>query len=124
MVQFFRWMMNLITNLFNKTLKEGRDFEVYPGNNFTGIRIVKGRYKNVIYQYDKIAIKEEQLDIPILSFHYTIHESGDHNQEDLKNDAKFHNMIGDIAVTLLTTKAVEREPNEPDREDYPEELGI
>ena len=124
MVRFFRWMMNLITNLFNKTLKEGRDFEVYPGIDFTGIRIIKGKYKNVIYQYDKIAIKEEQLDIPILSFHYTIHESGNHNKEALKNDAKFHNMIGDIAVTLLTSKAVEREPHESDREDYPEELGI
>jgi hypothetical protein len=116
--------MNLITSLFNKTLKEGRDFEVYPGNDFTGIRIVKGRYKNVIYQYDKIAIKEEHLDVPILSFHYTIHESGNHDKEALKNDAKFHNMIGDIAVTLLTSKAVERENHESDREDYPEELGI
>jgi hypothetical protein len=124
MVRFFRWMMNLITNLFNKTLKEGRDFEVYPGNEFTGIRIVSGKYRNVIYQYDKIALKEEQLDMPILSFHYTIHESGKHSQEYLRNDAKFHNLIGDIAVSLLTSNVVEKENYESDREDYSEELGI
>lgn len=124
MVRFFRWTMNLITNLFDKTPKEGRDFEVYPGNEFTGIRIIKGKYRNVIYQYDKIALKEESIDMPILSFHYTIHESGKHSQEDLRNDARFHNLIGDIAVSLLTSNVIEKENYESDREDYSEELGV
>jgi len=124
MVQFFKWMMNLIKSLFDKTPKEGRDFEVYPGNDFTGIKIIRGKYKNVIYQYDKIALKEQSMDMPILSFHYTIHESGNHSHEHLKTDAIFHNLIGDIAVSLLTSNAIEKEKYESDREDYSEELGI
>lgn len=124
MVRFFKWMMNLIKNLLSKTPRLNRDFEIYEGDNFTAIKIIRGKYKNILYQYDEVSIKETGLDVPILSFHYTIHESGAHTHESLKKNAEFHNLIGDIAVSLLTSKVVESEKYESDREDNIEEFGI
>ncbi len=121
MGRFFRWMMSLFQK---KALKENRDYEVYPGENFTGVRILRGKYKGVIYQYDSVSIKETHWEIPVLSFHYTIHESGKFDKQELQDNNEFHTMIGDIVVDLMTNNSVEREINESNRTDYPEELGI
>lgn len=123
MGRFFRWMMSLFQK---KKLKENRDYEVYPGEEFTGIRIIRGKYKGVIYQYDSVSIKETHWEIPVLSFHYTIHESGKFTKNELRENTEFHTMIGDIIIDLMTSKSVsvERDINESNRTDYPEELGI
>lgn len=120
MGRFFRWIMSL----FQKKIKQNRDYEITVIDEDTAIKILRGKYKDIVYKYEKMSIKDDSPEMPILSFHYTILNTSNFTDMQLRDDTRFHTLIGDIIVDLLLSKAVEREKYESDREDYPEELGI
>ena len=86
----------------NKTPKKGVDYEFYnlPESDLTGIRLLKGDYREVIYLYGRVGIEEKGA-IAALQFDYKILESGNHTEESLQSDDKFVTIIGDILRELL-----------------------
>lgn len=68
------------------------------------VKILKGRWKSIIYTYGKVSIIEN-LDegTATLKFDYRIEDAGEKNKkEDLIESVKFKQFIGDILTTILS----------------------
>jgi hypothetical protein len=76
------------------TFVEKDDSEVYS------LKILDGKYKDVVYTYGVVSIKEaEDQSNATVKFDFRIEESIKH--EDLDADKKFKNLIGDILVNII-----------------------
>lgn len=93
-----------------KTPKEGVDYKLYnfPDSDVTGVHLLKGEYRNVIYCYGKVKFIEEGY-LARLSFSFEIIEPGEYDIETLKNDEKFVTIMGDILSHLILTEPVYNE---------------
>jgi hypothetical protein len=65
------------------------------------IRILKGEFKDVVYQYGKVGFDEQPDGSVYLKFVYNIVESPQ-PKADLEGDMKFKNHIGDILTTIIS----------------------
>ena len=73
-----------------------------PNVEFYGIKLLTGKYKNVLYIYGEVSIKESpELDIATLAFTYDIQESGSFEEQDLINDIEFKNYIGAVLQNIM-----------------------
>lgn len=75
-------------------------FAQKQGDDFTCLKLTEGKYKDIIYKYDKVkfAPKEnEKGEIP-LKFTYDIYLNP--NKVDVE-DIEFRNYIGDILIELV-----------------------
>ena len=75
------------------------------GDTWANICILESKYRGIIYNYGKISIPDEKnLDaegnLP-LRFEFTIIDSQNKSEEDLRNDADFKNLLCDILVEIL-----------------------
>jgi hypothetical protein len=98
-----------ISNLFRKKPKAFRENEDYIFVNFkdtdiTGIKIIAGDYRGIIYYYQKARVVEEG-EMAKLQFGYNIVNPGQYDTELLQNDDKFITMIGDILTQILMDKS-------------------
>lgn len=83
-------------------LKESVDWEyIFPEDKDTtvNIKILKGEFKDVVYQYGKVRFEKGEGDDIFLAFVYNIVESP--FEQPLETNDKFKNEIGDILVTIL-----------------------
>jgi len=65
------------------------------GDDTTGVKITKGKYKGMVWEYGKVSFKEgEELN---LSFDYAVHE----NPNKIKQSDKLHGVMGDILVEII-----------------------
>ena len=80
------------------------------------IEILTGPYKNVIYRYVKVGVKEKDDGEAVLQFIYDLLDTGDFSETTLRNDQRFTNHIGLILNHMILEIA---EPAEDDntRED-------
>lgn len=85
--------------------KQGKDFQFndFDDTDLTGIRIIAGKYIDVIYYYTNAAITEEGMGAR-LKFGYQIVQPGEHDKKDLENSEEFVTMIGDILTEIITTE--------------------
>ena len=85
-----------------KILKLNKDYEFFdmPDSDLTGIRLLVGDYRGVIYMYGSVGIEEKGV-IASLKFDYKIVNPGNHPGESLQSDDKFVTIIGDILRELL-----------------------
>lgn len=82
--------------------KEGVDYNfVIPESEDTtiGIKLLTGKYSDVVYQYGKVKFEEEKTGDIYLKFVYNIIESP--LNDDLLNE-DFKNYIGDILVDIIS----------------------
>jgi len=89
-----------------KTPIEFEDYELvdFKDSSVTGVEILKGKYKGVIYHYTGARVLQEEP-LPRLQFAYVIVDSGTHDTESLENDDEFVTMLGDILTNILTNEA-------------------
>jgi hypothetical protein len=108
--------------------KEDRDFvfvdinrEMDEGevDKVTGIHIIKGEYKGVVYHYHKARVIEEGA-LAKLQFGFTIVNPGEHNIEVLKNDTDYVTIMGDILTEIMLSKV----NDEQNRTDNPQEFNL
>lgn len=94
----------------SKMLKESIDFVFVDSDdkNVTGIHIIKGKFKDVLYHYNKVRIIEED-EIARLQFGFTIIDSGSHDPDELTNDEEFSTIMGDILRNILNAKIKDEE---------------
>ena len=73
-----------------------------PGKDFTAIKLTKGKWKNVILKYGKVAFaKDENADGTLpMKFDYDLLQVPK-GLKDVKIDKNFTNYIGDILVEIL-----------------------
>lgn len=64
---------------------------------FYGVKLITGKYKNVIVIYGKVSIKEDkENDEARLSFTYAIQDPADFDLEFLQKDEDFNNYLGAV----------------------------
>ena len=81
------------------------DYQLVESNDveFYGVKLLTGKWKNIVYIYGKVSIKEsEELDIATLSFTYNIQDSAEYEEDDLINDINFRNYIGGILQHIIS----------------------
>lgn len=85
-----------------KNPKLNKDYEFYNlvDSDLTGIRLLTGDYREVIYLYGRVGIEEKGA-IASLQFDYNVINPGNHTIESLQSDDKFVTIIGDILRELL-----------------------
>ena len=76
------------------------------GDTWANICILESKYRGIIYNYGKVSVPDENYldaegNLP-LRFEYTIIETKDVEEEDLRKDPDFKNLLGDILVDILT----------------------
>lgn len=65
------------------------------------IRILKGKFKDVVYQYGKVGFDEQPDGAVYLKFIYNIVDSP-YPKANLEEDMEFKNHIGDILTTIIS----------------------
>ena len=84
----------------NPKLNKDYQFHHFENTDLTGIRLLTGDYREVVYFYGRVGI-EELGEVASLKFDYEIHDAGKHTVESLQSDEKFVTLIGDILRELL-----------------------
>lgn len=73
-----------------------------PMSENWGVRLKTGTWKDVVYVYGKIGIREHpDADGATLQFNYAILEPGDFEKEDLIKDRDFNNYVGDVLSHIM-----------------------
>lgn len=85
---------------------ENEDYELvdFKDSNITGVEILKGKYKGIIYHYTGSRVIQEEP-LPRLQFAYVIVDSGNYTHEGLENDDGFVTLLGNILTDILTNEA-------------------
>jgi len=89
-----------------KTLTKGVDFDLIDTRNSddaiirTSVKILSGKYKDIVYHYGKVGIKENS-DTPIVKYQYVITKEGKFDVKKLHTDKKFIKLMGDILVEIF-----------------------
>ena len=79
---------------------------------FYGIKLLTGKWKDVLYIYGKVSIKESpELDIATLGFTYNIQDPGEFEPDDLINDSTFKDYIGAVLEHIMQNSLKESEKN-------------
>ena len=99
----------------NKITENDYTYVENPNHSLYGVRLLTGNYKDVIYQYGKVSIKESpELDVATLTFTYNINDPGEYDHDKLRKDEKFNNYLGDLLTHIIdagTTQLAERDTN-------------
>lgn len=92
--------------------KEGIDYEFYdfPDSDLTGIHLLRGVYRGVIYYYMGARFSEDE-GYPKLFFEYEVYQTGKLTREQLTADKKFDILIGDILTELMVNNAARADNN-------------
>ena len=88
------------------------DYQLVESNDieFYGVKLLTGKWKDVLYIYGKVSIKESpELDIATLAFTYDIQESGQFEEDELIGDINFRNYIGGILQHIMEESLEEGE---------------
>ena len=90
------------------------DYSFVESNNveFYGIKLLTGKWKDVLYIYGKVKITEQpELDLATLGFTYNIQDSGEFEADDLINDPEFKDYIGAVLEHIMKNTLNESEKN-------------
>ena len=82
------------------------------GVDFYGVKLLTGKWRNVLYIYGKVSIKESpKLDLATLGFTYNIQESAEYEADDLINDPEFKDYLGAVLQHIIEDSLSEGEEN-------------
>ena len=91
---------------------DGLYTEVVHQNGERAIKILKGTYKDIIYQYGKINfIPREESEIPTLVFERAVRSCPDEMKETISEDEEFNQLMGNILIELLANQGLEELKN-------------
>lgn len=73
-----------------------------PSSLLYGVKILAGKYEDVVVTYGKVSLKED-CGLLRLNFQYMIEESSEHNKKELEKSNEFRNLLGDILSHIIET---------------------
>ncbi len=76
------------------------------------IKILKGDYKDIIYQYGKINfIPREESEIPTIDFERAVRSCPEELVDTISTDENFNQLMGNILIELLANQGLEELEN-------------
>ena len=104
-------------NTYYPLFDDGLYSEVIHQNGERAVKILKGKYKNIIYQYGKIEfVPRAESEIPTINFDRAVRACSEEMLNTISDDEEFNQLMGDILVELLANQGI-KELNR-DKEDY------
>ena len=87
---------------------DGLYTEVVHQNGERAVKILKGEYKGIIYQYGKIEfIPREESEIPTINFDRAVRSCPEDLINTISEDKEFNKLIGNILIELLANQGIE-----------------
>lgn len=87
---------------------DGLYTEVVHQNGERAIKILKGDYKGIIYQYGKINfIPREESETPTIDFERAVRSCPDELVDTISEDQEFNQLMGNILIELLANQGLE-----------------
>jgi hypothetical protein len=87
----------------NKLPKEGTHYEFIETPEVTSVKLIKGKYKDIVYNYGTVKVVPDESK-PTVQFDYTVTNFGKHEPDLLTADKKFTKMMGDILINIFETE--------------------
>lgn len=75
------------------------------------IEILTGPYKNVIFRYVRVSVKEKEEGEAVLQYQYELLEMGNHTETQLRKDERFSRHLG-VMLNHLILESLETNNNE------------
>ena len=95
-------------NTYYPLFDDGLYTEVVHESGERAIKILKGDYKGIIYQYGKIEfVPREESEIPTINFDRAVRSCPDELLDTISNDKVFNHLMGDILIDLLANQGLE-----------------
>ena len=87
---------------------EGLYSEVIHESGERAIKILKGKFKDIIYQYGKVEfIPREESEIPTINFDRAVRSCPDKLLDTISTDKDFNQLMGDILIELLANQGIQ-----------------
>jgi hypothetical protein len=91
---------------------EGIYTEVVHQNGERAIKILSGKYKDVIYQYGQVnLIPREEIETPTIDFERAVRSCPEDMKETISEDESFNKLMGEILIELLANQGLEELKN-------------
>ena len=87
---------------------EGLYTEVVHQNGERAVKILKGEYNGVVFQYGKInLIPREESEIPTIDFERAVRVCPKNLINTISDDEEFNQLMGNILIELLANQGIE-----------------
>jgi len=91
---------------------EGLYTEVVHQNGERAIKILEGKYKDVIYQYGKINfVPRAESETPTIDFERAVRSCPENMKDSISEDEEFNTLMGNILIELLANQGLEELKN-------------
>ena len=82
--------------------------EVVHQNGERAVKILKGEYKGIVYQYGKIEfIPRVESEIPTINFDRAVRVCPEELLNTISEDEEFNQLMGNILIELLANQGIE-----------------
>ena len=86
---------------------EGLYSEVVHESGERAIKILKGDYKDIIYQYGKVEfVPRAESEIPTINFDRAVRSCPEEMMDTISTDKEFNQLMGDILIELLANEGL------------------
>ena len=94
-------------NTYYPLFDDGLYSEVVHESGEKAIKILKGKYRNVIFQYGKVElIPRKKSEIPTVNFDIAIRSCPEKLLDTISADEDFNKIMGDILIELLANEGI------------------
>ncbi len=94
-------------NTYYPLFDDGLYTEVVHENGERAIKILKGEFTDVIFQYGKVElIPKEKSEIPTINFNRAVRACPEKLLDTISTDENFNKLMGDILIELLANEGI------------------
>lgn len=87
----------------NELPKEGDVYELIDTEHITSVKIIKGKFKDVVYHYGTVKVLPDEKK-PTVQFDYTVTSFGKFEPDILTGNKTFVKLMGDILINIFETE--------------------
>ena len=99
-------------NTYYPLFDDGLYTEVVHQNGERAIKILKGKYKDIIYQYGKVnLIPKDKSEEPMIDFERAVRSCPEELVDTISADENFNQLMGNILIELLANQGLEELEN-------------
>ena len=100
-------MVNEILGTYYPLFDDGLYTEVIHQNSEKAIKILKGEYKGVVFQYGKIElVPRAESEIPTINFDRAVRVCPEELLNTISEDEEFGQLMGNILIELLASQGI------------------
>ena len=101
-------MVNETLENYYPLFDDGLYTEVVHQNGERAVKILKGEYKGIVYQYGKIElVPRAESEIPKINFDRAVRVCPEELLNTISEDEEFNQLMGNILIELLANQGIE-----------------